>query len=815
MNIRLQHTFYDLAGQAWTVQILDSDFSGSAITCEVASESLSINYEGSGDGRESLVKSSSATITLINQNGELDLFITDIINSLEQRFFIKILKGSSTYWVGLLLQDLITIPLINYPYEVQLQFSDGIAVLQNIKYDNSGVLYEGRDSFLTHIINIINKTGLLQLYSSSDTLVISGVNIFAVNHSLTSTISTLKYTDVDHRAFQTIDDSDNSYTAITCLEALELICKTFMISFFQANGKFNAISITALSSSFPLHRYTKFSELQSYELFSPDMSSVFKMLNGALMRFLPPLLYVKSTYKHRLSINPSNLLPVQNYYSTLDYVINVENEPDISLDKFNFAGKVDYSGIQSGYTNQTLRAVFGFVVKLVSSTGSIYYMRNLNGLISNSTAEWLQTATQTYYYVTAPISTAAAAFSGTANFSWASPEFPVDAEAYFMFEFIRYERYTNGIWATIYIPGPPNFYFSWACNNFVLQIQRLLYPFINTTGGERTFKLTQIVPSSSPVTPVKASKEIDFGEINIGDGPQTYSIGGIKVSSDGVNWDFPGGWSRRPIGVSSNSIDELRLKEFMIGQLRPTKMLSGSLYVTGWDALKVLIIDDVKYAFKSGTFTIESCTLECELIEQVYSTNLYSNMNMTVTNKYDLIDPPSTSGNNNSSYSASPAGTFGVNSNSSTLLSDNLINILSQLAVTFTTSAINTDVEYSSVNVDTLTSVYFKKDDVITIWDVNSGAFESFKVKEDQSISDTSIQIEDQYFENNYNQGSLIIVKPSSIKSNLEKVPMISFATAAPTSKPTKPGDIYIDTLHKKIYMAKDIESSSDWQSLN
>lgn len=815
MNIRLQHTFYDLAGQSWTVQIIDRDYSGSAVNCEVVSESIVINYEGSGDGRESLVKSSSATITLVNESGELDSFITDIINSLEQRFFIKILKGSSNYWVGLLLQDLITIPLISYPYELQLQFSDGIAVLQNIKYDNAGTLYAGRDSFLTHLTNLIEKTGMLQLFSTSDVLIVSGVNLFAVNHTISSTISTLKYTDVDHRAFQTIDDSDSSYTAITCLEVLELICKTFMISFFQANGMYHAISLTAFVSNIKVHRYSKLGSLQSYESINPQLSTGFKLLNGAQMRFLAALLSVRSSYKHRLSVNPSNLLPVQNYYSTLDYVINVENEPDISLDKFNFAGKLDYSGNQSNYTNQTLRAVFGFVVKLVSSTGVVYYLRNLNGLISNSTAQWLQTNTQTYYYVTAPINTAAAAFSGTANFSWASPEFPVDAEAYFMFEFVRYERYSNGVWATIYIPGPPTFYFSWACNNFVLQIQRLLYPFINTTGGERTFKLTQIVPSSSPAVPVKASKEVDFKEINIGDGPQQYSVGGVKVSSDGVNWDFSGGWSRWPIGVMNNSIDELRLKEFMIGQLKPTRIISGSMYITNWNAMKVLLIDSIKYAFQSGSFTPESCTLECELVEQVYSTDLYSSMNMTITNKYDLIDPPSTSGNNNSSYSASPASTFGVNSNSSTLLSDNLINILSQLAVTFTTSAINTNVEYSNVNVDTLTSVYFKKNDVVTIWDVNSGAFESFKVKEDQSISDTLIQIEDQYFENNYNQGSLIIVKPSSIKSNLEKVPVILFGIAAPTNKPSKPGDIFIDTVNKKIYMSKDIESSSDWQLLN
>lgn len=41
--------------------------------------------------------------------------------------------------------------------------------------------------------------------------------------------------------------------------------------------------------------------------------------------------------------------------------------------------------------------------------------------------------------------------------------------------------------------------------------------------------------------------------------------------------------------------------------------------------------------------------------------------------------------------------------------------------------------------------------------------------------------------------------------------PTISTGTAAPTTIPSKAGDIYIDTTNGKIYMAKGISTSSDW----
>lgn len=45
--------------------------------------------------------------------------------------------------------------------------------------------------------------------------------------------------------------------------------------------------------------------------------------------------------------------------------------------------------------------------------------------------------------------------------------------------------------------------------------------------------------------------------------------------------------------------------------------------------------------------------------------------------------------------------------------------------------------------------------------------------------------------------------------------PTISSGTSAPSSTPTKVGDIYVDTTNLKLYFATGTSSSSDWTIAN
>lgn len=50
-----------------------------------------------------------------------------------------------------------------------------------------------------------------------------------------------------------------------------------------------------------------------------------------------------------------------------------------------------------------------------------------------------------------------------------------------------------------------------------------------------------------------------------------------------------------------------------------------------------------------------------------------------------------------------------------------------------------------------------------------------------------------------------------SLMKDASTIPVISTGTAAPTTTPTKVGDMYIDTTNKKLYFSVGTSASTDW----
>ena len=53
------------------------------------------------------------------------------------------------------------------------------------------------------------------------------------------------------------------------------------------------------------------------------------------------------------------------------------------------------------------------------------------------------------------------------------------------------------------------------------------------------------------------------------------------------------------------------------------------------------------------------------------------------------------------------------------------------------------------------------------------------------------------------------------VVSRINKTPNITSGTAAPTTTPSRIGNMYVDTNNKKIYFATGHASSSDWTLVN
>jgi hypothetical protein len=84
-------------------------------------------------------------------------FVEDLVDSGdENRFTVIIEKDSTLYWRGKLLPERIAIPDRNFT-EATLIASDGLGRLQSLPYDDSGVLYEGWETYKNHLYNILSK----------------------------------------------------------------------------------------------------------------------------------------------------------------------------------------------------------------------------------------------------------------------------------------------------------------------------------------------------------------------------------------------------------------------------------------------------------------------------------------------------------------------------------------------------------------------------------------------------------------------------------------------------------------------------------
>lgn len=805
MNVRYRHEMVSPAGEVWTIDILDSEFTGTVTTFDCYSPGITFTFDGEGDERTNFVKASSATVTAMVKTTGFETFIGDVVGALEQRFFVKVYRDDVLYWAGLMLQDMIQIPQQAKPYPFEMSFSDGVAVLKDLPYDNAGELYVGRETFIWHLKTLLSKTGIDQLFGTTDQFLATAVNWYDTNHSNATANCPLAYTDADHRAFQKVNNTDNTYEAVKCIEVLESICKTFGIRFMQSGGKYWLISLTITPTADKVRYFTKSG---AYSASSATMNytksvSLLGIREGSnsVMTFLPALLAMKSLHTHKMSVNVNNILPFLYAFPDLDYICNVEEESTTPADYFQFTGKFDYSGNSTSMQAITMRAVMGFKVKLQGAT-STYYLTNNGGTYGTAT-KWV--TAENYYRVTLPIDTTQSTFNSSLAVAWNSPQFPVDGEVYFQVVLLGYERLVGQTWQTYFPPVIPTFTFGFACVNFVLIVKRLEYPYSNVSGGKSEHTATQIV--SGTTTPVKASAVIELGDIPFADGPWSYSVGKLKVSTDGTTFIDSTYWSRDKSGTAYR-LHKTRLLELMIGQLSPLRVLNAAWLQEDWQPNVIYIYEDRKYIFNGGSYSPDDCVVRGEWLE-LRNTPTYSLINQTdKTLETDYIEVPEDNG------SQSP--TDGGMSNS---MAESVLNILrsiiTPMAVTYLADGITSGSAITSFTTDRITNATLRSGDSIMVIDTMTGQTETFTVSANQAADADSVSVSSKTPSVDLPSGAMVIIAPGEVKRYFNNVPEIVRTTSDPSSAPAAAGNIYINTSTGTIWVANGTASSSNWIQVN
>lgn len=153
-GIKYQATFdrVDKTGinVAYMLQILEKDYLGSVT--DVICSSVSVLQTYQTDDPKAPVKGSSLSINLINKNGSLPLESFYSIG--DDQFQVQLFWGAQLMWIGFLVQDDCSEPILDYTHAINLSANDNLGLLKEVALDKAKVKYK----FIGTVNNTWSKT---------------------------------------------------------------------------------------------------------------------------------------------------------------------------------------------------------------------------------------------------------------------------------------------------------------------------------------------------------------------------------------------------------------------------------------------------------------------------------------------------------------------------------------------------------------------------------------------------------------------------------------------------------------------------------
>jgi len=202
----------DFNGQEWRVSIYQEGWTDAAQEVDLVNPPFSITYDNTGDEVITPMKSSTCTIYFYDSSPESDdvsNLIDDMLVAEEQVFYIKILKGSSLYWCGIVLQDLFS-HADTYKSVIVLQAIDGLGRLKDIPYP---ITFSEFETCYDQLVDLLNLNNLNQFWGATDTFIASNVNWYEnqmYSSTPANTLEPLKVTRLHTDVFYQEEPSQTS-----------------------------------------------------------------------------------------------------------------------------------------------------------------------------------------------------------------------------------------------------------------------------------------------------------------------------------------------------------------------------------------------------------------------------------------------------------------------------------------------------------------------------------------------------------------------------------------------------------------------------
>jgi len=233
-GIKYQFTFNTVfSNEVITCDILQKNYVGSITTVTGFSRSPVVVEYDSNDTVLSPINGASATINIIgNASFNADTFYSED----DTEYQVKIYRGINVYFIGFLVPEETSMPILFGDYPFTLTFTDQIGLLRNRKFSETEIsINDLIDLPLSQAIGYcLRLTGLeleLAIYcntwpNGSDT----------AQGTWANDVSVIKYFG---------KDGNNEFK--DCLQVLEQIVGSMNAKLFQANGRWNVVCVTQWS----------------------------------------------------------------------------------------------------------------------------------------------------------------------------------------------------------------------------------------------------------------------------------------------------------------------------------------------------------------------------------------------------------------------------------------------------------------------------------------------------------------------------------------------------------------------------------------
>ena len=235
-NKRFGGNYETLYNEVITINIIDTSYSGSAnaFVIDRANGGFEISYNTSDNDPYSRIDTMSATLVIKNDSTTVQEFFDDLLDAEEDRFYLEVLDSSeNTIFIGKIVPDDMTQSDMYQP-PIKLVAICSTTDLKNIDYDAPYTHKNIKDI----ILYCLNKLGVSDLYTTSETILMTQSNLDAdVTVDTTSIFSVLYVNNYFYKTENQIKKP------LKCWDVLNELCGRTNCKLAYEHGRWNFTGI--------------------------------------------------------------------------------------------------------------------------------------------------------------------------------------------------------------------------------------------------------------------------------------------------------------------------------------------------------------------------------------------------------------------------------------------------------------------------------------------------------------------------------------------------------------------------------------------